>query len=419
MEQPGKKLESWKEIAAFFNVTVRTVQYWEKERRLPVHRLEGFAKPRVFAYDDELRRWQSPDGTSPPPAGRPRLRIVVAAAVTLLLTSAILVSSRLPTPRPMRAEVEGTILQVYGHGDRLLWQRDFPDLGDHDPGATWLARIVDLDGDGVEEVLFNHTRDEARGQSGSLECFRADGASCGRSVPFGRRLERTEPRGVFEIFAAREIELVEIDGMTLVVSVATHQPRYACEVALIDPLAGRKIDTYYHPGSLLEILVQDLDGDSRPELLLGGVRNPEQPAGLSVLSILKLPFSAGGSRTDFFGNDGPQELAYLVFPPSRVLRSKMIEPSVNDAWLDPQGLLSVEIGAGPSVHYEFDVSDLSDIRVANLRPADAFFHQQRLLDGESETDSVLSPADDAALRNVLVFDGCPPDSTPQLMARFD
>jgi Tfp pilus assembly protein PilF len=54
---PNQRLDSWKEIAAFFRRDERTVKRWEKERGLPVHRLQGSATGRVYAYSDELLRW--------------------------------------------------------------------------------------------------------------------------------------------------------------------------------------------------------------------------------------------------------------------------------------------------------------------------------------------------------------------------
>lgn len=68
---PGRKrLDSWKEIAAFFGRDERTVNRWEKELGLPVHRLPG-TKGRVYAYADELSAWlaasKNTDGAS---AGR-------------------------------------------------------------------------------------------------------------------------------------------------------------------------------------------------------------------------------------------------------------------------------------------------------------------------------------------------------------
>ena len=51
-----RRIDSWKEIAAFFGRDERTVKRWEKERALPVHRLPG-EHGGVFAYADELDRW--------------------------------------------------------------------------------------------------------------------------------------------------------------------------------------------------------------------------------------------------------------------------------------------------------------------------------------------------------------------------
>jgi len=64
---PNRRLDSWKEIAAFFARDERTVKRWEKERGLPVHRLPGTAKAGVFAYSDELSAWLTPPG----PEGAP------------------------------------------------------------------------------------------------------------------------------------------------------------------------------------------------------------------------------------------------------------------------------------------------------------------------------------------------------------
>ena len=53
----GKRLDSWKEIAAFFGRAERTVKRWETERGLPVHRFPGGGRSAVFAYSEELLAW--------------------------------------------------------------------------------------------------------------------------------------------------------------------------------------------------------------------------------------------------------------------------------------------------------------------------------------------------------------------------
>jgi dienelactone hydrolase len=56
-KEKGPILESWKEIAAHLKRNVRTCQLWERDHGLPIHRLDGSPKARVFAYPEEIDRW--------------------------------------------------------------------------------------------------------------------------------------------------------------------------------------------------------------------------------------------------------------------------------------------------------------------------------------------------------------------------
>jgi len=52
-----KRFDSWKEIAAYLRRGARTVQRWEREAALPVHRLQHDKLGSVYAYQDELDQW--------------------------------------------------------------------------------------------------------------------------------------------------------------------------------------------------------------------------------------------------------------------------------------------------------------------------------------------------------------------------
>jgi tetratricopeptide (TPR) repeat protein len=52
-----RRLESWKEIAVFFDRDEKTVRRWEKDLGLPVHRLPGVSKGRIYAFAWELSEW--------------------------------------------------------------------------------------------------------------------------------------------------------------------------------------------------------------------------------------------------------------------------------------------------------------------------------------------------------------------------
>jgi len=54
---PGDRLDSWKEIAAYFNRDKRTVQRWERQEGMPVHRHLHDKQGSVYAIKAELDEW--------------------------------------------------------------------------------------------------------------------------------------------------------------------------------------------------------------------------------------------------------------------------------------------------------------------------------------------------------------------------
>ena len=54
----SRRLESWKEIAAYLDRSVRTVRRWEGDERLPVHRHRHAKGSTVFAHSHELDQWR-------------------------------------------------------------------------------------------------------------------------------------------------------------------------------------------------------------------------------------------------------------------------------------------------------------------------------------------------------------------------
>ncbi|MDH3254512.1 MAG: hypothetical protein OEM62_05930 [Acidobacteriota bacterium] len=53
-----RTLDSWKEIAVYLGRAVRTVQTWEKEEGLPVHRHQHGKMDTVYAYASEIDAWR-------------------------------------------------------------------------------------------------------------------------------------------------------------------------------------------------------------------------------------------------------------------------------------------------------------------------------------------------------------------------
>jgi excisionase family DNA binding protein len=57
MPDTAKELTSWKQIASYLGVNVRTAQKWERERGLPVRRLPG-GRGRVTIDTSALEQWK-------------------------------------------------------------------------------------------------------------------------------------------------------------------------------------------------------------------------------------------------------------------------------------------------------------------------------------------------------------------------
>jgi len=77
----SERLESWKEIAAYLGRTTRTVQRWEREAGLPVHRLRRDRQGSVYAVRSELDEWWRSRGEAPEAPDEPAERSA-AAGVT-------------------------------------------------------------------------------------------------------------------------------------------------------------------------------------------------------------------------------------------------------------------------------------------------------------------------------------------------
>lgn len=57
-------LNSWKEIAVYLDRGIRTVQRWERELHLPVHRIGKGSRSPVYASVPELKFWLATSGVN-------------------------------------------------------------------------------------------------------------------------------------------------------------------------------------------------------------------------------------------------------------------------------------------------------------------------------------------------------------------
>lgn len=165
------RLESWKEIAAFFGRGVTTVQRWEVEEGLPVRRHAHAKRCSVFAFKAELIEWREarskeptgPGAVAEVPDGQPTAPsdgVVVVAHVPesakrghgqvlallggLLMTSALALALRHDSRAPGRA---GWSEPADGHALAAPVPRGRVGRTDEGPART-RAKEVGSQGDG-------------------------------------------------------------------------------------------------------------------------------------------------------------------------------------------------------------------------------------------------------------------------------
>jgi len=368
-----RKLTSWKSIADYFGCDERTAKRWECARGLPVHRLPGGQRSGVFAYTSELDAWleagghehralleervdeagvEAGDGESAAdelePAtealplavsqqvsrGKPeghRLRAVLVAAILILASTVGLMLAKGSTPMRMSAADDqpngavldgGTIAAVNASG-KQLWRRSFPDgfwKEFYEPGLATRMWFGDLDGSGHSSVLLlYHPAVNAEGRSTTLICFSWNGEEkwrweAGRALP--------DIQGEPAVF--RSVALGVIGARNgappRIVVASVHFPLYPSQIAVIDP-SGKTVSEYWHSGHLDFMILADLDGDGRQEIVASGVSNGYHRATLVVLdadNVTVASLEPLRPEIQLHGMGTPHERLRLLFPRSDI-----------------------------------------------------------------------------------------------------
>jgi tetratricopeptide (TPR) repeat protein len=89
---PENILDSWKAVADYLGHSVRTCQRLEQEAGLPIHRLDGSPKARIFAYPEELDRWLEKTAHHRAKTWRRRPAVRAGAGAAVLIAAIFLAS---------------------------------------------------------------------------------------------------------------------------------------------------------------------------------------------------------------------------------------------------------------------------------------------------------------------------------------
>jgi TolB-like protein/Flp pilus assembly protein TadD len=180
-ESPAKeRLESWKEIAAYLNRDVRTVQRWEKTEGLPVHRHQHDKLASVFGLKSEIDEWLKErqvgagtteldehvsEGQHQP---RPRYLVAILIAAVVICAGGYLLRAHLrPAYRPNKVmlgvlpfrNLDGDVDQYFADG---LTEEMIASLGRVHPeklGVVVLGKAATNDNSSLDRIARLHKLD--------------------------------------------------------------------------------------------------------------------------------------------------------------------------------------------------------------------------------------------------------------------
>jgi hypothetical protein len=382
----NNRLDSWKEIAGYLHRSVRTVQRWEEELGLPVHRLAGKKRDIVYAYPAELDTWlrehsdlvaqeavELEDGdteASAPPdvapvasqpavtrelAAQPR-RISVAMrwAVVVLVIAVGLGWMVVAGRRPQMADVgsQGRDLVAMDASGKEIWRHRFdfalsPELRNpinlEAPDFRRFA-IADVNGDGQAEMLIAAQLLETNRPT-DLYCFSARGKLLWR---YAHERPIQYGQGTFAPpfnFVSFLITPSNRPGEQHIWAVSSHLPEFPTVVAKLDS-QGRVLAEFWHPGHISVLAEAALDGQR--VMLVGATHNEFFSGTLSVLDYENPQGRAPATNSEYVCLDCPagSPLGFVLFPRSPLTRALDNRASVRGISQRASGQVEVKVESG-------------------------------------------------------------------------
>jgi hypothetical protein len=299
------------------------------------------AKPRGGIAD------HSPGPQLKLPRGVKIVGMIAAFAASLGIAAYISVRVLTVHDEPKLGRLDGSTLVIMNAEGKELWRKVFPEglkkvfpeglSGDWYYGQGLNTRIwfADLAGKGQVDVLFLYLpADSTQSRSSTLICYSDRGKEKWRWTP-GRELpEMAGSPATFWTLAVRVLKATEKKPPRIVVS-SVHIPWWPNQIAVLDS-NGKTISEYWHSGTLSDMVLADLDGDGREEMIAAGIANGyDHQATLVVLDPDRVFGASTEVRPEFqiHGMGVAQERLRLLFPRSDLNRAlfqynQAIEPTV-------------------------------------------------------------------------------------------
>lgn len=346
--------------------------------------------------------------------------LMIAALIAVIAIVALISIRLLATDdQPKFGRLDASTLTIMNAEGKELWRKVFPEGFGPDwyysQGITNRIWFADLEGKGHTSVLFLYLSGaDPLSQGTTLFCYSDRGKEKWRWTP-GRDLpELAGSPAAFRTFGLGVLKATENRPPRIVVSSA-HTMWWPNQVAILDSNA-KIISEYWHSGALTSMVLADLDGNGKEEIVATGVANGyDHQATLVVLDPDKVFGASTEVRPEFqiHGMGAAQERLRLLFPRSDLNRAlfqfnQAIEPTVEHGSIR---LAVRECMSPPGCRIWYEL-DKNFHLIAAYAGGDEFRSAHAQFYEHSKDAHPLSPEEQAAFLKVRCLVGCTSDFVP-------
>ncbi len=406
-----RELTSWKDIASYLDVNVRTAQRWEREKGLPVRRVSG-VRGRLAASTVELDKWKETFREHIPWWADVRLLRWYGTVVTVLLaiTTAGLIIVHL-SPQigaPVSFRLDYNRLRVLDQADHQVWAQVFPDplySDAYSPGQLashlriWFG---DLDGDSKSETLFDYFPITRETSGTALICYAQNGREEWRFVPGRVVSDRQRSYSSAYVVAAFRVFRRAGQPEARIVVTSHHVWSYPNQVAVLSD-AGKLLGEYWHSGQLDHVALAPVGPGGKQEILLGGAERGRQSAVLVVLDPDRVQGASqqeANDPTQLLGFAPNRDTTVLEFPRSEINRELGEYEKVSLLVATP-GRVTVQVqalDAYPEVKTIYTLND--KLELTDVRFSDQYVSMHRELEARRILHHHFSPDEILPMRKI-------------------
>jgi hypothetical protein len=337
--------------------------------------------------------------------------------------------------RPRSGRLDGSTLTILNAEGKELWKKTFPDgfstdwyyeqgIGTGNGFSTaWYGKgggtriwFGDLEGKGHASVLFSYLPTSSQQlHSSTLICYSDRGNEKWRWTP-GRELpELAGSPPTFRTVSLRVLKATD-KRPPLIVVANIHDTWWPGQIAILDA-NGKTVSEYWHSGGLSSMVLGDLDGDGREEIIATGVANGyDHQATLVVLDPDRVFGASTEVQPEFqiHGMGVAQERLRLLFPRSDLNRALFQFNAATDPTVE-HGSLRLTVAEcitpvlGCRIWYEFDKNFQL---IAAFAGSDEFRSGHARFYQNSKAAHLLSAEEQAAFQKVRCLVGCKSEFVP-------